>query len=315
MNFISAHCHKTIGYASQHVAAPAAGAAGTIGMWQFHWHMGHSVKNIVFDMLLAQADNAAAADPYVAWHVHNPVGGAIVDTTPKARNPVIDASTSDTPDTYNRIVVKLPVDGTLSDDTDYAIDCHAVDYARPVSCLIYEEGENPVNDATTGCVDPRISALDPILDDRMEDLMKGTSEIWGTNAGPILCWSADNAAGVLSVVNQASYINAWNPAFGTTIDDTVACNKILLSYHNTAVQATVPVTMAVYAERTVGAGTCTVRYTNGTDTLTTGAITTAGWYTVTGTLPAAALDHYTVHAQTGAATTLEIWSVCVYEYQ
>jgi hypothetical protein len=144
MNFISAHCHKTIGYASQHVAAPAAGAAGTIGMWQFHWHMGHSVKNIVFDMLLAQADNAAAADPYVAWHVHNPVGGAIVDTTPKARNPVIDASTSDTPDTYNRIVVKLPVDGTLSDDTDYAIDCHAVDYARPVSCLIYEEGENPV---------------------------------------------------------------------------------------------------------------------------------------------------------------------------
>ncbi len=313
MNFTNVYRRKTIGYASQQLPFVDGGASGTTEMWHFYFHTGHNVDSVVFDMLLARADNAGASDPKVKWQIITASTDVLYSESGFVRHPTIDASAADLPPEW----LRASTTAAVLPDTNYYCVCLAYDYARPISCLVYEKGTNPVDDTTTGCVDPRFAVSSPILDDRQQDLMLGVSEIWGSNAGPIMCWSADKAADALTLSDEEAYINAWNVAFGATVDDTVASNKVTLEYHNTIDESNtdVPMVIAVYAERTSGAGGCYVTYTDGTKSIPTAAITSLDWYTGTGKLYSNGLANYTVKAKTGASTDLSIHAICVYEYR
>ena len=303
-----AHRRKWLGGFCQDYANVEAGVSATTRVWRTYFHTGHGVSHIYVQMLLAVADVAsppAPLDPSVAVEVANPTTLVATDVFSRVIN-IVDSTLADAPDSF------IDASGTLavSDDTDYELRFTVLDNARIVSASAWEIGERPVNDATTGGVDPRYAMGDPILDGSVLSMAQGQTELLKTNRHHLLSWAS---YGESSIVNATSTYKNILDGSSTAVGAASPGWYIQNRYGNTRTTTTIPTVFAVFAEGTSNGGYA--QFTDGTTALTTGVITTAGWYTVAGNVPADNATKYDVLAAGHAAGgSIRVDAVAVLEY-
>ena len=286
--------------------AITTGVTGDTPLWLTRFRSGLQATQLHYVMTLAKDDHASAADPYVYWALTE-IGGGSTDSN-QMHAGVMVGSPDDTTDEFSFGTIRQDI----SPDTEYGLILFAVDYARPVACVVYEASPVAVDDALDGGGDPTgIEVSGPIYDTHHNDILKMGYDLWAKNAAINFSWSANNAAARASLAS-VTWTNAIDAS--TAYAATTAGFLVDNLYHD-PVSGDVPVELSVYAERTAGAGTCKARINDGTNQLTTGAITTAGWYTVAGTIPAAAATKWDLEMQSDGSTTLKIWAAVLSEYE
>lgn len=305
-NHVVGYRRRWLGGLTQRNQGFKATESGSVAQWRMYFRAGHGAESIYVRLLLAPADNAAAAAPSVTVQLYNPV--TLLAGLSFSRNiGVIDASAADVPDDF------IDSNGTLAvtDDTAYGLDFNTVDYARIVAATVWEIATRPVDDTVDGAVDPRYSLADPILDYKARAMAQGQTELLSSNRHHLISWSS---YGTSAITNATSTYKNILDGTSTTVTAATPGWYVQNQYCNTLSRTGVPCVFAVWASATLNGGL--VQLTDGTNTLTTGNVTTAGWYTVAGTIPAAAATKYDVHAKGdagGGAITVSAFALLEYE--
>jgi hypothetical protein len=306
-NHIVAYRRKWLGGMCQRNNAFATVDEGQVTKWRMYFRTGHGVKEIYVRLLLAPSDNAGSSAPAAIVSLYNPV--TLLAISSFTRNiGIVDSSITDVPDNY------IDTSGTLtvSDDTAYGLDFVTDDGARFVSATVWEIADIPVDDTVDGAVDPRYSAHDPILDYKPLAMAQGQTELLMSNRHHLISWSSYGDSAITN--DTDTYTNIIDGS-STAVSVATPGWYVQNQYCNTLSRTGVPCVFAVYAEGATNGGYA--QLTDGTNTLTTAAITTAGWYTATGTIPAAAATKYDVHAKTlgGGSDDITVHAVALLEYE
>ena len=321
LNWTALYSRKFVGMVSQNFANVAAGAAGTTSVWRFYMHTGFGVRRLRFRVLMAPTTTAAAVDPYMDVQVTESGGG----TTTSTGFHFAGYSTSTT-------IVPSECSGgeippvTVTDNTTYEILVRAIDYARPLAICIFEEGAARISAADEVGVDAQVGVGSPLLDDQHDDWATSAVYLWQKNAAQLISWNAGKLTGPgpsnPSRANSATYRNLIDSS-STTPSAATPGFRLDLQYRNRSTPgATVPVVMAVWAQRTAGAGTVAdnrVRLYDGTNEIVVSGIgNTAQWYTTTGTMAASDNVKWDPQARTAVdagGDTIEVSAIALYQHE
>ena len=200
----------------------------------------------------------------------------------------------------------------------YAIAIVEENYARCVSVCAYTVGGNPVNDTHTSIVTQTIGGVGaPILDDEQEDIFEAQTNIWKRN-GTVLAWYSFDTT--VYEHSSATYTNLIDRS-STSVAATSPGYTIDLRYHAVKSSATVPVRLAVLAQRDSGTGSTgdnRCKFTNGSEALElTGIDGTLEWKVVDGTLPiGTAADKYDLQVRTASGSdSISFYAACILSYE
>ena len=200
----------------------------------------------------------------------------------------------------------------------YWITVEEENKARCVSASVFTKGNNPVNDAHAGVVTGTIGGSGaPILDGEQEDIFEAQTNLWKKNGTTLACYTYDTTP---YSYTSATYINIVDRS-STSVASTSPGYTIDLRYHAYKGSTTVPVRLAVLAQRTSGTGSTgdnRARFTNGSDSIElTGIDSTLEWKVVDGTLPiGGAADKYDLQIRTASGSdTIAFYGVCVISYE
>lgn len=312
LDYVPAYLRKVPLMFSQNLQSIEANtSAGTTNMWRARMRSGYGTAKIGFHCLFARPKDAAAVDSRINLAIVDVDDVSTSDAT--IRYNFVDTAATDVPDEY----AWGQAEAVIIAGNRLELLVEAEDFARPLSCCVYEIGTNPVDTDTTAIADPRITVGSPILDSQQSNLLVSGTQLWKQNAGNILNWSANTAANAATVVATA-YTNILD-ASSTTVTSSTPGYHVNLQYHNSASATTVPVEMAIYAQRTAGVGDTAfnkVRLTDGTNSVeVTGVGNTAGWFTATGTITASADLKMDLQGNVAAGDTMKVHAVSVYEWE
>ena len=296
---------------TQDFASIGTAESSTRTRWRFSFRSGNAAHKLEFAMLLGLEDHASAADPYCYWDLTE-VG---VGTTsgPKFRYGQFSASPDDTPDEFmwtSQTVDILP-------ETHYDVELNTNDYSRPVACLVFERGAlTGLDDTDTGAVNPTVPALGmPILDDEAQAQLDAGTRLWNHSGSQLFALSGENLSSTAEFsTTSTSFRNIYD---NSTISSAITVgHTVQATYHNADSEATVPVEFFVYAEHTSAfATTGEVKLTDGTTSLTITGITTEGWYSITGAIPAALAKWDVRIKMSGASgTATKLWAASLCEW-
>lgn len=307
-NHIMGYRRKWLGGFAQRNPAFASTASAATAQWQMYFRTGHGVKEVYVKLLLGPADNEATptSAPVVTATLYNPTTLLSISSFDREIG-IVDAAITDVPDNY------IDTRGTLtvSDDTAYGLSLTTEHYARIISATVWEVADIPVDDTIAGAVDPRYGVGDPILDGNALAMSEGQTELLRSNRRHLISWST---YGTSSITNNTSTYKNIIDGSSTTVTVATPGWYIQNQYCNTLSRTGVPCVFAVYASATLNGGV--VQLTDGTNTLTTGNVTSIGWYTVAGTIPAAAATKYDVHAKGDAGGgAITVSAVALLEYE
>ena len=316
LNSIIAFRRKVPFAYSQSMQSAVGGASGTNDLWRFMFRTGYGVEKLVFEFGLLEADSATAADPYVAIGI-TPVGGSEF-TTQELHYNAFQAAPFDTPDrlTWGRIYYRTSDSTPLLENTEYEVRVRVSNYARVLTMVCHEQGKRIADTSDTAATHARNGAGSPIIDEDFEHMMEAQTAAWKKNGAHVFTWVPASGVGPLFDTKGGSDENLWD----TSVTGVSASNpniKAGLQYHNSSSQTTVPVKMAVYGQRTAGAGTVAnnkviMEGLSGGNIEVTGIGNTAQWYTATGTW-AVTDQNFILSVNTDAADTIRIDSVCLWE--
>jgi hypothetical protein len=311
LNHITAYRRKWFAVWPQQCSAVAAGVADApLTSWRTYIHSGHGVKDLEVRVLLTTCDDPVnATDPYMKVSVYTASTGILYSTSDEIHYSAMNAAPDDTPDEW----MFGTAYAALTDNTDWLVVVHVYDYCRPVAVMLAERGEVPVDDTVTGAIDPRINVHDPIFDTTTDTLLYDTTELLMSNRPQLFSWATQDGTG-----HQIVGTTATNIIDGATAGYSASAPGFMLDLQHkaTASRSTVPVVLAVYADTTVGGSTGLVKLDNGSDSVSVTGITTADWYTGTGTLPAAAADKYDLIAKANAAgKDVRVHAAALFEYE
>lgn len=306
---VAAYRRKLVFSKSRSVQSRLTGAAGTTAMWYSRFVTGDAADRIVVAMLFLKADNAAATDPRILWRDESGSKDIGVIQTPGT-----DPATGGAPDDFPNDFGFGWLEYQVSADTAYELRMDAIDYARPLSACIYDVSDS-LDDSLPGVVSPAYGVQQPILESQHDDLVIHGMNLWQHNAPVLGLWNREGDSTTAPTHTGSTWTNIHDGS--TSVDaDASAGVRVQNRYHNSYGESGVPVVLAVRAERTAGTGTARFRLTDGTQTLTVTGITSAGWYTVSGTLTAQDLTKLDPQAWTGdGSTTLRIDAWTLYEYE
>lgn len=293
----------------QQLTAISAGVAANTTTWLGYTRTGYGVSKLVFHMGFAKPDSVLADDPLAYWTVTK-VGDVGVDTDKIHINSII-ASPGDVPSNFSWSTIKFAV---LS-NTLYELALKIEQFARPMAACIFELAELPVDDTKTGVADPRVGVGDQILDLHVDDALAVGSDLWKNNGAHLFNWTRKNAdASAVTFADITTYQNILDNTTSNTA--TSQGFRVNVTNRNSISATTVPVTFAVRAERTVGAGTNDVRIIAGDGTVvaTVSNFTGAAWKEATGNL-ATGDQKLDIQARVQAAgNTLRIDAATLFEY-
>jgi hypothetical protein len=198
----------------------------------------------------------------------------------------------------------------VSPITDYYGVLTDKNYGRIQSACIFEIPSMTTNNS--GYLSENIAERAPIADAYRENLLPLPYLQWRRGGCMQVNWSvADGAAPITNatttptnvVDNTSTAISAATP--GYTLD---------MSYRDRLSETTgVPCAMKVYASRTASNGTVTLKDSAGATIATVTVTGAIGWYSTTFNMPATA-DKYDIHYTAGAAGTITLHAVSIYEY-
>lgn len=306
VNHVAGYRRKRIASFSQKLDSIASGASGTTSCWRSYFHTGHNVKYIEAEIIAARPDGGTAPYSYISI-AEAPLYLA-GDTSDYWFHGNIDSSPSDTPDEWSSAVLRCDA----SSDQAYALQVVAVDYARPISVVVYEVGETPCDTSNTGCVNPNYGVGDPILDAHILELCQAQDELLRTNRAHLFSWSPYGSYSRVTGTTYTSVVDGSSTTTGAAVPAPVLENQ----YHNTKSRTAVPGILAVYANPDTN--DAFVKIDDGTNTIevtiTGGGSTT--WYTQAGSIPAAAATKYVPMAKAGgAAEDIDVYAVAFFEFE
>jgi hypothetical protein len=289
------------------------GAAGSNILWRFAGRTGMGVRSLRCSLILAIADNAAAVDPYVEFSVTPGLSGGAATAEQYHDSRIDSAAVNDADDL---LWVSNALEIAVNPDANYRGHILVADYARVVAASVHEIGEIPVDDADTGAVDPRFATSQPIYDPHVQDYAEAATDLWQTNAGLLLEWHRRWDAASSPTFTTGTFTNIVDGTSTAVAASSPPVSIIDAAYRATRSRTTVPVRLLVHAARTAGAGTGEVRIYDGTNQIAVTGITTEGWYSTTGTVPATDGQKWDAQArQSGGATTIRVDEVLLEQYE
>jgi hypothetical protein len=179
--------------------------------------------------------------------------------------------------------------------------------------IYFSLAEAPValaDDSLTGICNPAAFVAEgPIYDAHIADLIDANNKLWRHNGSHLISFIGFHnflTGGTTAFTNSTStttYNNVQDSSASVT--DTSPGWKLYTTYHATANRTTIPVKMAVQVDRTAGTGTCDIKFTDGTNSVSITGIGDTGdaWSTTTGTIPVQDGTKWDLHWKVSSGTT------------
>lgn len=309
-NYVSSGQKKLVLLRSQNLRAVSAGNGATpCRIWPCYFRTGENTNALTIRVGLAKVDVAFGPTgvPEFQAHVVDPgTASTVASVSHTFAGTKVGSVVS--PSQIHYSVLTLT---GLSADTEYRLDLETL-YGCTVTYATVSEAEvRHADDSVTGVVSPaKYPVGGPIYDEHIADLITANNALWKHNGAHLLSWTCDyqvatTAAGVPAVLGPAGYA------------DVAGAFHLPLAYRSTRNRTTVPVRMAVLAERTAGSGTLDVRLTDGTNELAVtgiGAGSANTWTVISGELPAADAGWW-IQARTGSVSEFRLYGVSVFPYE
>lgn len=290
------------------VIVPSSGAVYT---WQGYIRTGEATDMLRIHVGLVKTSFVTASSPEWTMYCKIP-GGATIATVNHQFNQRASGASVDPSDIHHAV---LKMEG-LSPNTEYRIETQATNGARGVYMRVMEDTSRFVSTATTGICNPGAAKVEgDIYDEDIGFLVTANNEAWQHNGAPLFCWNADyenstTGAGIPVITTGTTYADVFSTPKEVTLSTL---------YHNTLMRTTVPVGMAVLADRTAGTGTLSVRLTDGTNHVECTGIGDGGnitWTTAATTMPAATTSTWHLEAKhSDGATTHRLYAVYIWPYE
>ena len=275
------------------------GISGTNRIYSTAIRAGYGVQELEAVLVLLPADNASAADPYAFLRVTDGFSGGSQTDSNELHYSRVETSGGDIPDNifYGKVSV------AVTENTYYRVDVMAVDYARVIGACIWERGYDPVDDTYGGAVDPRVHKGVQILDSNTANLADEQLLLWNRNQAPFISWCEDRVGDDNFTITATSYTNLFDGS-STSVTTTTPGFMFDAAYRGSLSSTTIPVVFAIRAAITAGAGTATVRLTDGTNNIDIGSVSgVATWYSTTGTIPTGDDQKWDIHVDCSNGTT------------
>ena len=317
MNFVACKAKKQVFMKCQTLSAIDSGQPAEV-VWPFAWRTGENSTGLRVVVGMAPTDFAASTAPDLGI-VIGAINGATLTTKRFYYNDRAGATV--TPDEIHWVTDTIT---GLSANSNYRAHCECSQGMRIIALSVVELAVAQADDSVTAvCNSGVFPAEGDIYDSHMADLVEANNELWRHNGSHLLTYTLPysdlgTVRSTAAFAAPTTYTNILD-ATSTSVAATSPGFQLVTQYHNTTNRTTVPVAMAVKAERTLGAGSLRVRITDGTNTLEFLGITTSSddWFITTGTIPAqAAGTKWDLQARVSAAgTEFDIHSVCVWEFE
>lgn len=306
-NHIIGRRMKVVMCRAANLASVPGGTANT-GVWPTYFRTGDAQTAFAVYAGLGQSDTSSAT-PYFQVSVYTASSEVVF-----AENVIsYNGQQTGTGVTLSEIShVSTLVEG-LTANTEYYAFFEGFNGVRPVYVLALLGGQKTVDTAVTPVCDPTSAVAEaPIYDLDMGRLVTASNNLWRHNGTHLMAWACnyDSAAAPATVAT----------GYTDLLTGTADTRKFTIAaqYHTTLMRTTLPVKLAVKAERTAGAGTCDVRLYDGTNSIAVTGIDqskTDNWYTAPGTIPAATTTTWQIQALAQAGSTFEIQSVVLFPFE
>lgn len=305
-NHLTAYRHREI-YRRTWRLGTVAGAAGTNTIARWRHRTGYGVTKLAHVVLMGlDTSGGTAADPYV--EIDTTISGGAT-TTSQFSYGLSSAAGTDGPDELGAL--RKVVDVTAA--TTYEFALRTIDYARPLSVMVYELADTTVTESTNYYNTQSVQAGAPIYDADRERLLVGLSNMYRQNGG--ICWHWGLQDGAARTRTSATYINAIDNTETATPTAGASYGTYLNpQYHNTESRSVVPFELAAYGDSAGGAGVVRLISSGGS---TYGPVTingAAGWYTASINLPNSEAFYAIQYAGDGA-NTLSLRFVSLIEWE
>lgn len=186
-------------------------------------------------------------------------------------------------------------------------------FSRITSLLIYEKASQIADSSEDGVSDE--SAWEtgkPIYDADVQDLAETGTLLWRHNAAMLVAWSRTDNVGI--IVTSTSYVNLHDSTI--SIWGATELGYIINTLYHDSHSGDIPLEFGIYATRTAGAGTLSVKFldSGGTWVEFTGISTTGSMYTAIATAIAQSSTKTDIHVKVSSGTW-RIDAMSLWEYE
>jgi hypothetical protein len=182
-------------------AVPGNGASGSRDRWNGYCHSGPYAKKWRLRILMAKDNNTGAghvpADCTATFSLYD-TGGVIVGSALEFHYGANATTATDTPDEWQDFTAAIDV----SPDTDYSFVVREIDYARIISCVVYEESLEP--DTTNGYFGGVTSGQNIYSSDR-ENLSTALADLLRRGSASWIKWTTDTSTALTTI--SATFTN------------------------------------------------------------------------------------------------------------
>lgn len=319
MNYVSCRQKKLIMWRAQNFrAVNSAGFATTESIWPSFFRTGENTTSIHVYAGVIQTPFAAASPPLLRCNVFpGASGGAAVNASNGEGRITHNSASAGAVVNASEVSHKRFRITGLSPNTEYRMVNEVENGMGLAYLVVFESPTRHADDSVAGvCGVGKYQAQGPIYDEHIEDLVDANNRLWKHNGAHLLSWTADyyvyaGAAGVPRITTGTTYADVYTRDF-----------YLATLYHNTRRRLTaatqVPVKMAIMGQRISGAGTLSVRLTDGTNNIEVTGLGTGGstsWVTATGFLPAQLANYRLQAKHSDALTTHDLFGVSLFEYE
>lgn len=280
------------------------GFAGTTSVGRFRFRTGFGVTRLTYVLLMGLDTHNAATNPRI--EIDTKISGGAT-TTSTFYFGLERTGTNDGPSQQ----YLTTTDVTVTASTVYEVLIKAIDYARPLAIVAYEQATPTVTESTNHYNLHHPLAGSPIYDANRQRMALGLSEMWRTMGGITWHWHLQD--GAARTRSSATHINILDNTTTGTPATSAYGFYLDPQYHNTLSATTVPFELAAYGS--IGAGSGTVRLIDSAGN-TYGPVTingAAGWYTATINLPASS-TFYTAQYAGDGVNTVSVNAISLIEY-
>lgn len=168
---------------------------------------------------------------------------------------------------FGTVVYDAPDENAL-----YRIGVALTNSARILSVAIFEESDIAADTTSDVCVNPNaFQVFANQYDSDIGKVLTAGTDLWKTCAPPLIAWSRNSQA-TAPTFSSTSYYNILSPAV-TVVSVNTPGFYLDTRYLSTRSRSTVPCLLLVHATRLTGTGSLYIQLHDGTNTVTSGAIT------------------------------------------
>lgn len=301
--------NHTLAYRKQQVYSYDAELGDTSpapGNWRFRFRTGYGTRSVNFIAIIGLAIELGS-DPYVNIELTEE-GGSPTNLT--LHYGATQTAGSGAPEEWSIQAGEVAV----SANSAYTCLVTIAGGASSISLTAHEVGRATASEATDYFSEFTPTAGAPILDDDIQRLILGPSQMLRRNRALYAHWHlADGAARTRTSSTPISLID--NVLTGTPVA-TAAGWRFVTTAHNKYSRSTVPVELSVYGSITGGAtGTVRIRDTAGTDLTVNVTGASDAWHTGTGTISVGAGQLYVPMLASNGVATLTISAASLHAWE